>query len=592
LSRTHSRARSPHVSSGPCGEVPTSSALHDGLGNQARVAGAGLCRPTEEDYGFGGSFAAMMLDVLPLGEALATAIDFLDNSAVMGWLRRRDPREVLDACDGAFAALAGQVFPVGRGIEGKVAAGVELGAGLEGELEVGMMRMDGTTVHLETTLEADMGAKVAAGADVENAFGEPFVGAMAKAGVKVVVEDQASVDVELDSLALLTSLGMIKTSVALAAAVGMKAPEADAKALQGLMDSLVRDLELPDFSHEISVEVKAQGGAHGTWETEALLQNFGAGLLFSRLPAAGIACPHIAAVAQLGCASKLNLFCRPGELGVGFELAVSALGSAMAGLSFWSAEEQAIDTVGVAIGLGKDTRLAIEKPLLVDGEDMEFGPAMVTLVDVAEGADRATSTGVRLPLADIGALVDRGPLAEVDWAVAGGDVSVGIDEEVDPAALPPSFVAELAHLREGLPESGMAMSDLEARMEGRVTVPASVFVALQADGLVKPPSTSTVVFMGQIARGLLAHKGGEALPDLLAPHGQGVAGCLGQIQTRKLKITGAARTGVGGRGTVALGVRAGGEAGGGLTRTFAREVHAGEAALALRAMGSGARLAG
>jgi hypothetical protein len=39
---------------------------------------------------------------------MATAIDFLDNSVVLAWLRRCDPVEV----------LADQAFPVGRGVQG------------------------------------------------------------------------------------------------------------------------------------------------------------------------------------------------------------------------------------------------------------------------------------------------------------------------------------------------------------------------------------------------------------------------------------------------------------------------------------------
>ena len=183
------------------GQAPAAEEVQPS-GNQAATEQAGLEGGGSDDYSLAGPFAGLLLDVMPLATALSMAADYIDNSAVLEWLRAVSDEALLAAAqeDGELVGfLLDAILPVGTGVEITGEMGLNVLAGGELATSAQLMRTDVNQLHMETHPSVKVGLSGGgAGLKVVDAFGN---GVEAGAGGELFVKLQTDGELNMEPTA-------------------------------------------------------------------------------------------------------------------------------------------------------------------------------------------------------------------------------------------------------------------------------------------------------------------------------------------------------------------------------------------------------
>ncbi len=182
----------------------------DGLGNAHRTdeAGLGGRGAAPDDMTIMGPFAGVILDAMPLPAALLTASKAITSSHVQTWVRSLDYLDVTTRLGSLANSLLTDAWPIGVGcdFEGQVAGRLVGGADLLGKTTA--MRATASQLHLSVERKGELSCGGAAGLQLSNAFGDE-VGALAKAEVSIIIDDNSDLYIDVDLVPLIQTMGRI-----------------------------------------------------------------------------------------------------------------------------------------------------------------------------------------------------------------------------------------------------------------------------------------------------------------------------------------------------------------------------------------------
>jgi len=161
-------------------------------GNQAAAADAGLAAGGSMDTSLAGPFAGLLLDVLPLADAVEAALAHAGNPAVRAWLLGLDAPAVAAALDGRPGALGvalERLLPAGTGLSGESTLAGALVGGVEVAGEAAIWHRGGGQIEVTTHPRLRLDEAAGLGGAMTDAFG---------GGVEARSEVAAGIDLMVD----------------------------------------------------------------------------------------------------------------------------------------------------------------------------------------------------------------------------------------------------------------------------------------------------------------------------------------------------------------------------------------------------------
>lgn len=544
-------------------ESTTATSSTDARGNQHRAETAGLAGGEDDrDYGLAGEFAALILDALPLGEAVEAALPYVSNPAVREWLQALDPATLLASVDGLAARCLDAVWPVGTGVtvEGEIAGAIALGTKLKGSALA--LRTGADQVRTTVDLSGAVGIRgigEAAGVKLEGALGDALIAARAACGADLVLADHAEVENRLDPLELARQANGLGADIVVGALTAL-VPGGTAvlsgaipQAVAGRYLDGLRGLVSPElWDHQVSL------GLHGKADAEAAadpleLLPVDLPALLDQVPVLGRFVQLAAAVGELAAKAEVDLVA--GGDGVVLVKARLAAAGDLRVLREFPEQFGAIPEEVVALfenrfAAGVDAR--VEVPVDIESFAFDVGEATLSMAVSGEAAGDSFASCSRVPLSSLGAFLEgQLPGGSLDdMLLAGASFESVESTAVDETSA--VFGTALAILEGLVPDGGLVAADSEIAVRSRTMVGQAALGALAGQGIEAPDWMKGDLALQCVVGALRClASGGSELPDWLEPHRGAIEAAAAEVAVEAPRLVGTLRFGAGGSGSVA-----------------------------------------
>lgn len=507
---------SPDQTASPTPGLSPSPQVTQPAGNQAVAADAGLAPGGDMDTSLGGPFAALLLDVLPLTEAVTAGLSHAANPAVRDWLLALDPASVAAALGdrpGVIGRVLDRLLPAGTGLTGQSTLAGALVGGAEVAGQATLWHQGGGQLEVGTQprLRLDQGAGLG------GAMTDPFGGGVtAKAGV------DAGVDVQVE-----VEAGATLSWAEWSQAFGLGAGELWRRCVLGDAPALGPDGAgvAPLLSADFSASVATGAQATATLQCDDLESV--PRPLRDLLDGLAVGAASWSALAELGGGVELSVSAFDGSWwcarlsGEGEALA-SAAGAA-------SIAAPGLDTAAwagataAAAGAGCAIELTVETGAQPDAPSMLVGATFALTSSTGQGGSgRADTVQFDSLAAAWAGLSGRDPAGggalSADLAAgAPPSVAVAVDQALDPARL----AHELPGWFAGIPGAeslldaghhGLTSSCAQLALEGTATVSSDDLASAAQAGLTVPDGSSRAGAWRAAADAILHRRLGGVVP--------------------------------------------------------------------------------
>ena len=520
-------------------------------GNQAEVEQAGLEGGGTDDYSLSGPFANLLLDVMPVEEAIAVARTVIENPVVQDWLRSLPEAAILDVLRGARTLvgwLMDGVLPVGAGLELAAALGVRANIGVALAQTYTVQRTELERLKLSSNPCIKVGVSEGVGGKVLDAFGHG-VDVSAKGEAYVGIEGHMAEEVDLSLAVLLKYAGVSAVELLISRALGLTTPgqlspvslpdlvgeldgvdtEASARVSAGAGLSATASVDgISDLPEKLGLAVEPLLGDDLYVEAAALAQL--AGLVEGSLTIKDDQTAAFALKGSLKAVAEAS-----GQLGAVFSpthqaslAAMAELGAAFQLDGVWEVDPKQLQTgtsdlLSTRITLSADKMGSAEAS--TDGA-LEQESTMSSLVfdsfDAAKQAvtHQANALNVDGEVAHSGTEASR-PLSEVlDEVGSLPTAQTTVQIELDAARLAESVsgLADLVGVDElaGEQSTGLVSNDSELILSGVAAVTPDDFERTRDMGIVLPGSVLQATALDRVGDAIQAARGAGTTPAWLS----------------------------------------------------------------------------